>query len=156
MKIRILPTTLVAAAVLAFVPTAHAEPDFLRMYERTGTVTEANPLGVPEFEDLADLGNWPRNSYAEYMGTWWEYRDYLKPNCARHVTSTDAALWYSDPANVEEVDKPRGENSPWYIGVDVVNHYPGKTAAQCATENGTPPVSTPGGSISGSLTSIGL
>ncbi|MCJ7857586.1 hypothetical protein [Corynebacterium kalidii] len=141
MKTRLASVAAAVAIALSALPSAHGEPDLLRIYDRTGTVTESNPLGVPEPDDVADLGLATQTGYINYMSNWWEYNDYLKPNCARHVTAIDATLWYFDPENFD--------------GVSVVNHYPGKTGEQCAAENGLPSAPTPGGSISGSLAAIG-
>lgn len=156
MKPSLLPFALAAAAALVAAPSAHAEPDFVHIYDRTGTVTESNPFGVLEFDDLAELGNWYRGNYADYAGHWWASRDYMKSNCARHVNYTDAHTWYNDPVNVENVDNPYGEGTPWNTGVKILHHYPAKTAEQCTAENGTPTSPAVTGSISGSLANLGL
>ncbi|MGP5184748.1 hypothetical protein ACTXKY_13685 [Corynebacterium variabile] len=156
MKTHLLTFAFTAATALVVAPSAYAEPDFIHIYERTGTVTESNPFGVPEFDDLAELGNWSRGNYADYAGHWWELRDYMKSNCARHINYTDTFTWYNDPVNVENVDNPYGEGTRWQSGVKILHHYPAKTAEQCATENGTPTAPAATGSISGSLVNLGL
>lgn len=144
-------TTAAAAAIVAALvlsPTAHALDPLPE-----GTVTEDNPLGVPEPDDLEGWNSFSRTGYAEAMGIWWSMQDHMKPNCKRHVNYYDAYIWYVDPDNVEVTSD--GGHYPVYTGT-VLHHYPAKTEAQCAKENGTPATPTPTGSLSGSLANIGL
>ncbi|MFZ2560756.1 hypothetical protein ACTXJM_11230 [Corynebacterium variabile] len=153
MTIRRIPAVLAAAAVaLALAPSAQADT-LSDIYSTRGAVTEANPLGVPEPTDIVgDSTSMSRSTYATFMGAWWGLQDYMRPNCARHVTNMDALLWYNEPGNVAQ--QMTDDYYPQPYVSEVLHHYPAKTAKQCAAEN--PTATAPTGSISGSLAGLGL